>query len=63
MHNLYLTSSDTILCVGHFHCTNGGPGKREAHIDWLMVIPAEKAAPVIGTTLRATGLAPAASRQ
>ena len=30
-------------------------GKREAHINWSMVIP-KKAAPVTGTTLRTTGL-------
>ena len=37
-------------------------GKREADIDWYMVITA-KAAPVTGTTLRTTGPVPADSRQ
>ena len=41
---------------------NSGCGKREAHINWPMVIP-ERAAHVASTTLRTTGPAPAASRQ
>ena len=42
--------------------TNSGCGKREAHINWFMVIP-ETAAPVTGTTLRTPGPVPADSRQ
>ena len=51
----------TILSVSHMS-TNSGCGKREEHIDWFMVVP-EKAAPVIGTTLRTTGPVLADSRQ
>ena len=39
----------------HVHCTKRVYGKREAHINWSMVIP-KKAALVSGTTLRTTGL-------
>ena len=42
--------------------TNSGCGKREAHIDWSVVIT-ETAAPVTGHTLRTTGPVPADSRQ
>ena len=41
---------------------NSGRGKREAHLDWSIVIP-EKVAPVTRTTVRAIGLVPADSRQ
>ena len=41
--------------------TISGCGKREAHINWSMVM--QKAAPVAGTTLRTTGPVPADSRQ
>ena len=54
---IYCIVSDT-LCITHVHCPlyiNNGCGKREAHINWSMVIP-YKAAPITGTinTLRTT---------
>ena len=47
-------------CIPHVRCTNSGWGKREAHKKGSTAIP-EKAAPVAGATLRATGPAPADS--
>ena len=41
--------------------TDGGCGKREARINWPIVM--KKAAPVTGTTLRTTGPVPADSWQ
>ena len=54
---LYFTS-DTVY-TAHLHPTKSGCGKREAEINWSMVIP-EKA-PVTRTTLRTTGPMPADS--
>ena len=50
----------TYIC-DHTYITKGCCGKREAHINWSMVMP-EKAAHVAGTTLRTTGPVPADSR-
>ena len=41
---------------------NSGCEKKEAHINWSMVIP-EKVAPVTGTTLETIGPVPADSRR
>ena len=49
-----------ITCVRSHN--SSGCGKREAHINWSMVIP-EKAAPVTRTTLRTAGPVPVDFRQ
>ena len=45
-----MSAPNMLSCHNHF-ITILGDGKREAHINWSMVIP-EKAATVTGTTLR-----------
>ena len=45
-----MSAHNMISCYNHF-ISIVGDGKREAHINWSMVIP-EKAATVTGTTLR-----------
>ena len=58
----FLTVSHMSSCPLHTtYRINIGSGKREAHINWSMVVP-EKVAPVTGTTLRTTGCVPANSR-
>ena len=55
---LVASGTDTVILSTYYPLhANNGSGKREARIDWSMVIP-DKAAPVTGTTLRTTGPVP-----
>ena len=56
-----MTTHTSILSTCPLH-TSRGYGKRETHINWLL-LTCKMAAPVTGTTLRTTGLVPADSRK